>query len=241
MTRIKLSLGLWLMLACSVCSSITSAQQLDPQQIQLIKDTAASICDTVKEAKGKMSNVQLQGEINAKLGGLIGKVVDVGGSGKGSLTSTSEEFEGLSRDATAAALESTRGCRERVFDKMFEKLTNREPQIKLYRRLDYYVEQLDFQTKMLSHREYKDDAELWVLIRRVRNATEPVCQARAQVSEFGDTAILEDLNRLCNVLELSQDFDESTAGASAWIMAKFPEQFGVIVRLRDNLKRKLNP
>ena len=36
---------------------------------------------------------------------------------------TWDEFEGLSQDATAAALKGDQGCRERVFNKMFDKLT----------------------------------------------------------------------------------------------------------------------
>ena len=91
-------------------------QPLNPQPVQLISDTAASICNTVKDAKGQKSDVQLQGDVKAQLSGLIGKVV--GASGKGSLTG--EEFEGLSRDATATALEGDRGCRERVFNTMFK-------------------------------------------------------------------------------------------------------------------------
>src|SRR4051794_17269939 len=100
--------------------SAAYAQQLNPQQIQLIKDTAASVCNTVKEAKGQKSDLQIQGDVKAQLNGLIGKFVDVGGGAKGALTR--EEFEGLSREATSSALEGDRGCRERLFDKMFDKL-----------------------------------------------------------------------------------------------------------------------
>lgn len=116
----KIGLILGAMLAWSVGLPTASAQQLNPQQIQLIKDTAASICNTVGEAKGQKSNLQIEGDVKAQLSGLVGKVVDVGGSAKGSLTR--EEFEGLSRDATATAMEGDRGCRERVFNKMFDKL-----------------------------------------------------------------------------------------------------------------------
>jgi hypothetical protein len=74
-----------------------------------------------QEAKGQKSDVQIQGDVNAKLGGLIGKVANIGGSGMGALTR--EEFEGLSRDATATALQGDRDCRERLFNKMFDKLS----------------------------------------------------------------------------------------------------------------------
>jgi hypothetical protein len=130
-------MGCWKITACAVVAwsagiSGISAQQLSPQQIQTIKDTAASICNTVKEAKGQKSDVQIQGDVNAELGGLLGKVANVGGSGKGALTR--EEFEGLSREATATALQGDRDCRERLFNKMFDRLsagpepgTNRAP------------------------------------------------------------------------------------------------------------------
>jgi hypothetical protein len=111
-------------LACSIRVPTVLAQQLNPQQIQLIEGTAASICNTVKDAKGQKSDLALQGDVKAELGGLVGKVVNLGGSGKGSLTR--EEFEGLSREATAAALEGDRGCRERVFNRMFDRLSAAE-------------------------------------------------------------------------------------------------------------------
>jgi hypothetical protein len=98
----------------------TTKDTINPQQIQTIKDTAAAICNTVKEARGQKDDLQIAGDVQLKLNGLIGKVIDVGGSGKGSLSR--EEFNGLSREATATALEGDRGCRERLFNKMFDKL-----------------------------------------------------------------------------------------------------------------------
>jgi hypothetical protein len=123
MTQCKLGLGLCAVLAWAV-SVLPAWGQLNQQQIQIIKDTAASICNTVTEARGQKTDVQIQGDVAAKLGGLVGKVVDVGGSGKGSLTR--DEFEGLSQDATAEALKGAQGCRERVFNKMFDKLSFEE-------------------------------------------------------------------------------------------------------------------
>jgi hypothetical protein len=117
MTKWRSALGLYAVLASGAAIPSALAQQ---QQIQIIQDTAAAICNTVKEAKGKKSEVQIQGEVKAELGGLVGKVVGVDVGGSGSLSR--EEFEGLSREATASALEGDRGCRERVFDKMFDKL-----------------------------------------------------------------------------------------------------------------------
>jgi hypothetical protein len=117
----KRGLILWAVLTSGLIVPAAFAEQLNPQQIQIIQDTAASICDTIKEVKGQKSNFQIQGDVKAQLGGLVGKLVDVGGTGKGSLTR--DEFEGLSQDATAAALKGDQGCRERVFNKMFDKLS----------------------------------------------------------------------------------------------------------------------
>jgi hypothetical protein len=116
----KLSMCAAVAWGAALGTSGTLAQQFNSEQIQMINETAASICNTVKEAKGQKSDFQIQGDVNAKLGGLLGKVADIGGSGKGALTR--EEFEGLSRDATATALQGDRDCRERLFNKMFDKL-----------------------------------------------------------------------------------------------------------------------
>ncbi len=103
-----------------------AAAQLNPQQIELIEQTAASICDTVKDARGQKSASQIKGDVKAQLGGIVGKIADLAGSAGGKLTR--EEFDGLSQDATATALEGDRGCRERVFNKMFEKLSFDQPE-----------------------------------------------------------------------------------------------------------------
>jgi hypothetical protein len=114
----KLSLGLCAVLACGFGIMAASAQQLNPEQIQQIEVVTASVCTTVKEQKGSASGDQLQADVNAKIGGVVGKIIPLGGSVQGSMSH--ENYEGLSRDATAAALEGDRGCRERVFNKMFD-------------------------------------------------------------------------------------------------------------------------
>jgi hypothetical protein len=95
----------------------TSAQALDAQQVGLIKDTAVSICNTVKDVKGEKTDVQIQGEIKGQLSGLLGRLASAGASTTGSLSRT--EFEGLTQDATGIALTGDRDCRERIFDKIF--------------------------------------------------------------------------------------------------------------------------
>jgi hypothetical protein len=89
--------------------------------MQLIQDTAVSICDTVKEAKGQKSDVQIQGDVTAQLNGLVDRLVGAGISGKGILSRS--EFEGLTQDATAIALSRDQECRERLFNKMFDRIS----------------------------------------------------------------------------------------------------------------------
>ena len=47
-------------------------RRCDGQQIGLIKDTAVSICNTVKDIKGEKTDVQIQGEIKGQLSGRPG-------------------------------------------------------------------------------------------------------------------------------------------------------------------------
>lgn len=94
---------------------------LDPEQIKLMRETAHSICTTVKEAIGKKTTAEITGEVRAKLGGVLGKITDIGGSMAGS--AGQESFEGLTQDATAEALRGDQQCRERIFGKMFDKIS----------------------------------------------------------------------------------------------------------------------
>lgn len=97
-----------------------SEEQVDVQKIELIKKTASDICNTVKEARGRKTETQTQAEVQAKISGLFAKVLDIGGNVKAQRGE--EEYEGLSRDATALGLQGDRECRERLFNKMFDKL-----------------------------------------------------------------------------------------------------------------------
>ena len=118
------------LLICLCFHSNTYANNPSIEQMEVIKQTASSICDTVKDAKGKKSQVQLEGEVSAKLTGLVEKLADIGITGGGSYTG--EQFEGLTQEATASALEGDRDCRERIFNKMFDRLS-----ILKDRKLDY--------------------------------------------------------------------------------------------------------
>jgi hypothetical protein len=103
--------------------SAAHSAQLDPQQIGLIRDTAASICNTVKDIKGEKTDAQIQGEVKGQLSGLLGKLSGTEGSASGTGTLSRDAFEGLTQDATAAGLTGDRDCRMKLFDKMFDKIT----------------------------------------------------------------------------------------------------------------------
>ncbi len=114
-----------LYIAFAFTAGAASAEPFNAQQIQTIRDTAASICTTIKEARGQKTDVQVQGEIGAQLNGLLGKIVSAGAQTKG--TFNQNDFQGITQDATAAALQGDRECRERVFNRMFDKLSLSSP------------------------------------------------------------------------------------------------------------------
>ncbi len=103
--------------------SAAYSAQLDPQQMALIKDTAISICNTVKDIKGEKTYAQIQGEVKGQLSGLLGRLSGTEASASGTGMLSRDAFEGLTQDATATALAGDRECRVTLFDKMFDKIT----------------------------------------------------------------------------------------------------------------------
>ena len=84
-----------------------------------IRETAADICYTV-EQRGQKSEAQLTGEVQAKVTGVIAKVTDLGVKGSGQIGS--QEYQGVSQDALGAALLASANCRERVFNKLVDRI-----------------------------------------------------------------------------------------------------------------------
>jgi hypothetical protein len=108
----------------TVDASLSGAAQgdrLDPRQIGLIKAAATSICDTVKDITGQNTDILIKETVMSELGGLIGKMADVGSIATGSMSH--DEFEGLTRDATTIASAGDRECRMQLFPKMVEALS----------------------------------------------------------------------------------------------------------------------
>jgi len=99
---------------------IAPGSRLDPRQIELIKATAASICDGVRGVAGQNADAQIKGTVLTEVGGLLGKMADAGWAATGSLSH--DDFEGLTRDATAIASAGDGECRTKLFPKMVERL-----------------------------------------------------------------------------------------------------------------------
>ncbi len=113
------------------CAAI--AKDLNATQLGLIRETASDICNTVREAKGQKTEAQIAGDVKAQLGGLAGKLANVGLDGK--ISARREAFEGLSQEAMGGMLQEDRTCRERLFSEMFA-VVAREPSDKGQNRSD---------------------------------------------------------------------------------------------------------
>jgi hypothetical protein len=98
----------------------TFAEQPTPDQIKLLDETAQSICNRVKEIRGTRSDTEVRADVQARLKGLSSKLLDAGAGAQGSVKSW--EFEGLTQDATALAVEQAGECRERLFQHMYDKI-----------------------------------------------------------------------------------------------------------------------
>lgn len=100
------------------CSAAYSAQ-LDPQQITL-RDTAAAICDKVKDVKGEDTYARIKREVKGQLSGLRGHLLGTVASASGTVVLSPDVFGALTEDA--AALAEDRECRTKLFEKMFDKI-----------------------------------------------------------------------------------------------------------------------
>src|SRR6266446_5422903 len=99
-------------------TSAAAQQDLDTQ-LKMIRATAADICYTV-EQRGRKSDAQLTGEVQAQVNGIIAKLVDLGGKASGNIGS--QEYQGVSQEALATALKESANCRERVFNKLLDRI-----------------------------------------------------------------------------------------------------------------------
>jgi hypothetical protein len=113
----------WAYLAVPALLVLTPASaQQDPRTeaaLAQIKETTDDICLTVQQ-RGRKSEAQLTGEIEAKLPTVVAKVVAIGAKGTGQISRS--EYEGLSQETVGAALQSSIDCRQHVSIKLIERL-----------------------------------------------------------------------------------------------------------------------
>jgi hypothetical protein len=105
-----------------------NAQQ-DPQResaLAQISKATDDICQTVQQ-RGRKSEAQVTGEIEAKLPQALAKIVDVGGKGTGQISKS--EYEGLSQETVSTALQSNMNCRQNVSIKLIERLLPGAPSV----------------------------------------------------------------------------------------------------------------
>jgi hypothetical protein len=96
-----------------------AAQQDFDAQLKMIRETAADICYTVDQ-RGRKSDAQLTGEVQAQVNGIISKLFDLSGKASGNIGS--QEYRGVSQEALATALKESANCRERVLNKLLDRI-----------------------------------------------------------------------------------------------------------------------
>ena len=78
-----------------------------------IQDFADDLCVNVSQ-KGESHSIQANGEITAKLEGLVRRLADAGFGGKASIDV--KEYEGVVQDQLADTLKNIRQCKEHIFE-----------------------------------------------------------------------------------------------------------------------------
>jgi hypothetical protein len=115
-----------------------------------------------------------------------------------------------------------------------------------YRRLNQNLTELDWLVHSLAGADVRNSASnpatnslLWEQTERLASAVKPVCEARLKVSELGDTAILQQLNQLCLVLDsVGGAYGRFTGAASVVIAAQAALELGLLKKLQDNVALK---
>jgi hypothetical protein len=102
-------------------SGISHAQNITAQQAALkeIREAAADICYTVPTT-GRQSDINLSGEVDAQLAGVISRVANLGIKGAGQLKN--QEYQGVLREQLATTLKDSSDCRKDVFKLLVDKM-----------------------------------------------------------------------------------------------------------------------
>jgi hypothetical protein len=113
-----------------------------------------------------------------------------------------------------------------------------------YRRLEQNLTQLDFSVSALAPERVSFGSVLllsWFFrtgINRVKTDAKAVCEARRKVAELGDTAILEQLNALCKLFQMGEDFTNLTGSGSVISVAKLVGDKGLVKKLLNDVSLK---
>jgi hypothetical protein len=88
-----------------------------------IRATAADICVTVEQSGGT-STTELSAEVKAKLNGVVGRVADLGFDTAAKYKK--DNYNGVLQQDLASMLKDMRGCRERVFNTLVDRMLPKE-------------------------------------------------------------------------------------------------------------------
>jgi hypothetical protein len=110
----------------SPLSGLASADDVVAQAraLKLISESASDICNTV-EKEGSSQSTDLSGDVKAKLGGVIGKIADLGVEGAGKFSSAEYRnvlYRNVLQQDLAKTLQSNAECKLSVFKLLQEKM-----------------------------------------------------------------------------------------------------------------------
>jgi hypothetical protein len=107
----------------TVCATTAAFSQTSLENqtkaLDLITKTAEGVCGVVKTA-GSSQDINVKGDIQAKLNGLIKQLADIGVTGAANYDA--RQYEGFIQADLATAFQDNAKCKFNVFDKLQEKM-----------------------------------------------------------------------------------------------------------------------
>ena len=112
---------IYLTVLAAIGPTTASGQQYPQRESALTEISRATddICQTVQQ-RGRKSEAQVSGEVEAKLPQVIAKILGLRAKGTGQISKS--EYEGLSQETVSTALQSNMNCRQNVSIKLIERL-----------------------------------------------------------------------------------------------------------------------
>jgi hypothetical protein len=115
--KLCFGLGCFLILPSDIARADDIVAQA--RALKVISETATDICNTV-EKEGSSQSAELSGNVKAKLGGVIGKIADLGVEGAGKYSSA--EYRNVLQQELSKTLQSNADCKLSVFKLLQEKM-----------------------------------------------------------------------------------------------------------------------